>query len=279
MRYKTIKCLIFFIIILSIVLIPFILQWALLNETIFPFNLSISFSRETWFGFIASYLGAIGTIILGIIAIWQNKRYKELADKSSQESELIQQEVKGLSKKTMEAIEALKRIELAKYYPSIEKMPCYYHGITKEYFMEQFESEEYTIQSNFISLKDCNDVILPISELVDKYNTYLFIVKNVGEKAIRKFNCNQLLINGIQPNFVVNNECDILPGKYAVIAVLNFPEFKKNEIIELKMRFVFKNLVMENYYIEIEIIITFDEETPSSHVISFTFPEIYKDNE
>lgn len=111
----------FIIIGLIILLIPFAVQWILLNETIFPFNLPISFSRETWFGFIASYIGAIGTIILGVIALWQNKRYKALSDKSSQESALIQQELKILSEKTMQAIETLKKIELVKYYPLIKK--------------------------------------------------------------------------------------------------------------------------------------------------------------
>lgn len=125
MKYKKIKYLTFSIIILIIILDPFVVQWILLNETIFPFNVSIGFSREIWFGFIASYQGAIGTIILGIIAIWQNKRYKELSDKSSQESSIIQQELKILSQNTMGAIETLKKIEVAKYYPSIEKNTIY----------------------------------------------------------------------------------------------------------------------------------------------------------
>lgn len=78
---------------------------------------------------------------------------------------------------------------------------------------------------------------------------------------------------------MVNNECDIASGKYAVIAILNFPQFIQNEVIGLKMRFVLKNLVMDNYSIETEIVITFDGEAPDSNVIYFTFPEIYENEE
>lgn len=273
MRNTIIKCLILLIITLTIILIPFIVQWILLNETNFPFNIAVSFSREIWFGFIASYIGAIGTTILGIIAIWQNKKYKELSDKSSEESSIIQKELKDLSKKTMDAIETLKRIELLKYYPSIERIPDIWCGITKKDYIKQFKNKNYVIQSNIINPEDTNDLNFPISELFDKYNTYLFIIKNIGEKAIRNFNCNNLLINGKQPDFVVNYECDIESGKCATIAILNFPQFKKNETIELNMRFKFKNLVMDDYYIDTEIFITFQEEAPESYVTKFTFPE------
>jgi|GEM_PF-812749 len=270
-----------FSIIISIIIIlnPFVVEWVLLNETTWPFNIPISFSRETWFGFIASYMGAIGTVILGIIALWQNKRYKQLADKSSQESAQIQQELKSLSKKTMEAIETLKKIEMSKYYPLIEKMPYTCHGTTKKHFLNEFGSEDYNIQINCINFKDENDLFLPISELVDKYNTYLFVVKNISEKTIRNFTCNQILINGKQPSFMVNFECDVASGKYAVIAILNFPQFKEHEDTDLKMSFVFKNLVMDYYFIETEIVISFDEEAPNSHVLYFTSPEIYEDEE
>lgn len=277
---KKIKGFFAFLVIFSIVILnPFVVEWMLLNETTWPFNIPISFSRETWFGFMASYMGAIGTVILGIIALWQNERYKQLADKSSQESAQIQQELKSLSKKTMEAIETLKKIELAKYYPLIEKISYTCHGTTKEHFLKEFGSEDYAIQINCINFKGENDLLLPVSELVDKYNTYLFVVKNISEKSIRNFNCNQIIINGKQPSYVVNFGCDIASGKYAVIAIVNFPQFNEHEDIDLKMTFVFKNLVMDNYFIETEIVIIFNEEAPNSHVLYFTYPEIYEDKE
>ena len=48
----------------------------------FPFNVSVTFPKDVWFGFMGSYLGAIGTIVLGYIAFYQNKKYKELSDQS-----------------------------------------------------------------------------------------------------------------------------------------------------------------------------------------------------
>ena len=51
------------------------------------------FSKETWFGFIGSYLGAIGTIILGYITFYQNKKYKELSDRSDEHFMELQKEL------------------------------------------------------------------------------------------------------------------------------------------------------------------------------------------
>lgn len=53
------------------------------------------------FGFIGSYLGAIGTIVLGYIAFYQNKRYKELSDQSEQNFLELQEEIKELTKKSV----------------------------------------------------------------------------------------------------------------------------------------------------------------------------------
>lgn len=54
--------------ILCIAIFPFIVEKIILCETIIPFDVPIVFSKEVWFGFIGSYLGAIGTIVLGYIA-------------------------------------------------------------------------------------------------------------------------------------------------------------------------------------------------------------------
>lgn len=67
-----------------LIIAPFIIEQIILCETIFPFNLTITFEREIWFGFVASYIGAIGTVALGGLALWQNKRYKKLSDMSSE---------------------------------------------------------------------------------------------------------------------------------------------------------------------------------------------------
>lgn len=47
----------------------FFIEKIIMDEKHFPFDLTIELSKESWFGFMVSYLGAIGTVILGIIAL------------------------------------------------------------------------------------------------------------------------------------------------------------------------------------------------------------------
>ncbi len=75
---------------------PFFIEAILLDETNFPFSMKIVFSREAWFSFIGSYLGAWGTIALGALAFLQNKRYKELSDEKDNEVKELQNQIKNL---------------------------------------------------------------------------------------------------------------------------------------------------------------------------------------
>lgn len=81
---KKYKYTIFTVGIISLILFPFLIEKIIYCESVFPFNLTIKFSKEIWFCFIASYIGAICTVFLGVISVWQNKRYKKLADESSE---------------------------------------------------------------------------------------------------------------------------------------------------------------------------------------------------
>lgn len=54
---RVFKNIVFAIIIVTLIIIlPFIFERIILNESSWPFNLHIYLSRETWFGFIGSYL-------------------------------------------------------------------------------------------------------------------------------------------------------------------------------------------------------------------------------
>ena len=88
------KYLLYIMITIILILFPFLIEKMILCEIIFPFNIPINLSKETWFGFIASYLGAVGTVMLGIIALYQNKKYKELSDSSEEKFITLQNEIK-----------------------------------------------------------------------------------------------------------------------------------------------------------------------------------------
>ena len=101
MKNKTLKIIIYSIIIVlvcfTLIWLPFLIEWILYDTEHMLFHTPIRFSREAWFGFIASYLGAIGTVILGIIALYQNRRYKELSDKSEATLLNLQNEIRELN--------------------------------------------------------------------------------------------------------------------------------------------------------------------------------------
>lgn len=99
------------IMVIILILLPFAFERILFCTSLFPFNVNILFSRETWFSFIGSYLGAIGTIILGLIALYQNQKYKELSDESEARFISLQEDIKELTKQSVSLIEINTRIE------------------------------------------------------------------------------------------------------------------------------------------------------------------------
>lgn len=76
--------------------IPFVLEWILFDENHFPFSIPIKISREGWFSFLASYIGAICTAFLGWLALWQNKKFREASDKTDEEFQKLQVKIKEL---------------------------------------------------------------------------------------------------------------------------------------------------------------------------------------
>jgi hypothetical protein len=222
---------------------------------------------------VAGLWSAAATVILGIIAVWQNMRYKKLADQSSKDANSVQQELKYLNEKTMDAIETLKTIELAKYFPLIERETYDAFALDSKYFNELFQKKYSSAQINLIGMVQ-EDFNLPLEKLLDKYyNSYVFLVKNSSEKAIRHFTCSDLEIDGAVPGSIAMIDCDIPAGKNAVVAILNLPPLIKGDSYLLNMTFTLNNLVMDKYSLNYEALITFDEEAPSAYEIHFSFPE------
>ncbi|MCI8326410.1 MAG: hypothetical protein HFI37_01375 [Lachnospiraceae bacterium] len=247
---------------------PFFLELLLTNINKNPIGIRFALSKETWFGFIASYMGAIGTVVLGIIAIWQNKRYKELSDKSSEEVKHIQQELKILNERTVNAIETLEKIEVAIYHPSIEKIPYNFYGVRKT-FLDEKSQDICGYQINYLNVTE-SDLLESLDKLMDKYKTYGFGICNVGEKAIRNFNCNSIKIDGKTPGFRVSNPSDVIAGESIYILFINLP--LKAEITQLEMEFEFYTLLMDRFVFQVEVIINYEENDFSVNFINFETP-------
>lgn len=240
--------------VLTIILImfPILIEQIIININKNPFNIKTVLSNDVWFGFIASYLGAIGTVILGIIAIWQNKRYKELSDKSSNEVMHIQKELKELNQRNVKAIETLEKIEVAIYNPNIQYMPYSFYGISKNVLDESENAHIY--QKNY--LINPYETGEPLDKLMDKYETYGLTICNKSEKAIRDFHCKRIKINGISPNLFFSHYTDMQSGENAYILFINLP-LKLGETC-LELDFEFYTLLQDKYILHVDVRISYD---------------------
>jgi len=140
-----------------------------------------------------SYIGAIATAVLGIIAVNQSRKYKILSDKALLDTSKTQNEIKYLNKKTTDAIETLMRIEKVKYSPEIHNEGITIYGNYSS-ILNEYVKLKYPFQMNYIALSHNESMNVSIAKLAKKYNTYNFIIRNEGEKTIRNFICRSLHI-------------------------------------------------------------------------------------
>ena len=155
------------------ILFPFLIEKIILCETIFPFNIPISFSKETWFGFIASYLGAVGTVILGIIALYQNKKYKELSDSSEEKFITLQNEIKTLTEKSVALIELNSKIEQAKYYPILTNIHYSYWDTSTKNITKKFDLEKDAFQISY-NKTNPNELLTSYKDVFNQYHTFVY---------------------------------------------------------------------------------------------------------
>lgn len=227
--------------------IPFVIESVLWKRDLFTFAFQSKFSNEVWFGFIASYLGAIGTIVLGAIAFWQNKRYKELSDKSSKETQDIQEELKVLNEKTLAAIETLKKIEVAIYTPVIQDVHFSFYGCKKESIDEYFDKYETQVNLIGVGFEDCN---MSTEKLMEKYKTFVVVIQNIGEKTLRNITCCNLLINNKVVSSRTSQSSDVASGNFLCIMFVNVDNENGTSI---EAQFEFYTLLMERYVFNAEI--------------------------
>lgn len=247
-----VKVIIIIIACLILLGIPFLTEYILFDTEHILFSIPIRFSREAWFGFLASYLGAIGTVSLGVIALYQNKRYKELSDESEKHFLELQAEIKELSKKNVELIEVNTKIERAKYYPILSEIKHYYWNMNIEDF-DTTNAFQITIkkEDDFYS----SDRLL--NEIFDKYNTFVYVLRNEGEKVVRNFSCNNVNMNGKHGmGFWMYYPCDIEPGELAYIVYatkLNLYESVKTSALNtMEFRYKMENVLGEQFEMEVK---------------------------
>lgn len=208
---KILLCLFF---VLVVIILPFVIEKIILSEAIFPFNVSVTFPKDVWFGFMGSYLGAIGTIVLGYIAFYQNKKYKELSDQSEKRFWELQEEIKELTKKSVSLIDLNSKIEASKYHPIFSNLQHNFWNAKGENLVEFFDIESDAFQISFCK-EGSNEHLDSLEEIFEQYYTFVYTLKNDGEKTIYNFNCIDIKINGrnIEEGIWIYQSCDIKPGE------------------------------------------------------------------
>lgn len=253
------KILLCLVITIILILIPFAIEAVILCDTIFPFNTAINFSKETWFGFIASYLGAVGTVMLGIIALYQNKKYKELSDSSDKKFMTLQNEIKTLTEKSVSLIELNSKIEQAKYYPILTNIHHSYWNTDKKNISENFNLKKDAFQISY-KKEDPYEMLSPYEDIFDQYYTFVYTLKNDGEYTIRNFNCKSIVKNGIEheSGFWLFQSCDIEPG--AILRCVYATKFnlakqcQNGEIQSLSFIYEMENVIGERFKMTSELI-------------------------
>lgn len=84
--------------------------------------LHTEFTNSEWFSFTASYLGAIGSVFIGSIALYQNKKYKEESDKFNKKISEYNNKISSLNQqRTNEMYDYQKKMDelilLAEIFP------------------------------------------------------------------------------------------------------------------------------------------------------------------
>ena len=252
--------------VIIVLIIPLLIEKLIMGEEFFPIISKNHLCKDIWFGFMGSYIGAIGTVILGIIAIEQSKKYKDMSDVYSEKMETLQNQLKDLTEQNLSAIKTLEKINMSIYTPIIEKIPYTFYKTTKQVLDKYFDNI-LDYQMNYINIDFVCDK--PVEYYINNYKTFGFIVRNTGEKVIRNLQCCNLSVNGKQPGMCVFSPCDIMPGRYTAIILANIDLVECTQIdFNLKMN----NLLKECYIVHVHITAFLTNKSFEAQIIDFSMP-------
>lgn len=217
---------------------------------------------------IAGLWSALATVVLGFIALNQSRQYKKLSDKANKDYQDLQVEIRNLTNSMADAIDTLKRIEKAKYYPNIEDNRYCILGMSKDKCKKIMEDDNYTIQLNYINVNE-EDMKKELVDIIEKYNVFAFCLKNIGEKTIRNFNCHSLVFPSVTDAdtvFIAHGSCDIKPGQLVLILIINIPDYLSLDGYHVEMKFQMENLIAEPYTCQSDIAFYVYDNEPNAIV-------------
>lgn len=207
---------------------------------------------------------AFATVVLGFIAIWQNRQYKKLSDKTSIETTALQHEIKELTEKSQQALSTLKKIENSRYQPMLEIWNINIFGFAKESYKEYTRKYNCVPQANYFNGHP--DIYSKnIGETLSQYNSFGFLIKNIGEKTIRSLSAAYEMDQSNYYSFTAFS-CDIDPGAFAFVLLINIENFENNEQ-EIQLQFNMQNLIGESYSFPLNLHFYYDEYEKTPGVV------------
>lgn len=214
---------------------------------------------------ISGFWSAFATVILGLVAFWQNKQYKKLSDKTSQDLQDIQEDIRMQIATTQETVEVIKRIELAIYQPVLEEI-YYYYFMEEGQLIEDVFDDVFVHQKNYCNLANDNGFHKEYSDSLKDNNTILFGFRNTSEKTILNFICKEITINDKQISMLQSFGCDIPLNKCVLISIINCPKISENEIIPISMKFSLKNIIQQEFIFDVSLLYTKINNAPSLYI-------------
>lgn len=196
---------------------------------------------------ISGLWSALATVVLGLIALFQNIRYKKLSDQASVNMKDTQNEIKQLTEKMSTAITALQNIEKAKYYPDLQEISYMVFGFKNGKYKELKEDGDTVFQYNYFNIDTSQGI--DSESLIENCNSFAFCLKNIGEKTIRNFTCTDIEFTPItgQGHMIIQTACDIKEGQHVMVCFINIPDYAVLEGYDLNMTMNMHNLISESY--------------------------------
>ncbi len=154
------------------VTLPFLLEKILFEENFFPFNFRIAMSREVWFGFVGSYLGAIGAFSLGYVAYRQNKKYNEQSTEFVSKQQELLENIQNLNQ---QQADNLLRHKFYDIYVTYSKD-------LENYFQTIYKYDDNWAYSMFIKMQDKSetDTLIEYAKMTNE-------LKNISVSLVHNF--------------------------------------------------------------------------------------------
>ncbi|MBO4609375.1 MAG: hypothetical protein J5696_05830 [Lachnospiraceae bacterium] len=216
---------------MAIIFLPFLIEIMLFNETIFPFSLPIRLERSAWFSFIGSYMGAIGALFIGIVALLQSKKYNEASKKTDETFIQLHSNIRELNETNNklnetnnELTKTLVELQNAIFTPDLSVGDVYADLSFED--VERILTPEHQLDHAVAFCNYDGEYGKKPLEIINRsYKFIAYTLFNDKEKTIASFQIKKIYVDGNEPFEKINcNYSDIFPHEKFYVFLALKPE-------------------------------------------------------